>query len=649
MKRKLIISLGLLFILFTAGSGLTIRYIYKTTNDLEVVIRLHRVEIIRKNLVINTQTVQSHLYTFGTAFGSEVDVIVESVSDLDRSLNNCMGCHHSKEITERLKNVSRVVENYKDALSALITTTANIERINRLKMVAIGIGNSFLNMVQEMAFVADQRLYEKTVNAINEINNSKIILMITLSISFFLALGIALVLIKDMSKSLNILINTTKEIKSGKLGTTTTYPFKDELKILADSINDMSLELKKRNEELMSFTKRLTELYRVTLPVYSISGRETLYSEIINAVREIMQAIGCTLLMHDSREHSFIEIPQSSTGLRIPERDLQILYIHFDKKPAAIRGVETLINTSLPLDMEILKRLKIDNGMIIWIRGEEEKLSGAIIFSKFKDEINETDLKLAGILSNIISVSFLNTKLIEDLNKKMQELKDAQEQLIQAAKLTALGEMASNVAHELNNPLTSIIGFTELIKEEKDAEEVKKYLEIIEKESLRARDIVNQLLEFSRKKPVMMEDVTTGTLFNDILQLVELQIKNTRIELRKELNYLPVIKGDYNQLKQVFINLINNAISAMPDGGVLKINTKRIDNSIYISIEDTGTGIPPEILPRIFEPFFTTKKEKGTGLGLPISYRIVENHGGRIEVRSEPNKGSTFIVILPIA
>ncbi len=647
MKRKLIISLGLLFILFTAGSGLTIRYIYKTTNDLEVVIRLHRVEIIRKNLVINTQTVQSHLYTFGTAFGSEVDVIVENVSDLDRSLNNCMGCHHSREMTERLKNVSRAVENYKDALSALITTTANIERINRLKMVAIGIGNSLLNMVQEMAFVADQRLYEKTVNAINEINNSKIILMVTLSISFFLALSIALILIKDMSKSLNILINTTKEIKSGKLGATTTYPFKDELKILADSINDMSLELKRRNEELMSFTKRLAELYRVTLPVYSISGRETLYSEIINAVKEIMQANRCRLFMHDSREHSFIEIPQSSTDIRIPERDLQILYIHFDKKPAAIKGVETIINTSLPIHIEILKRLKIEDGMIIWIR-EEEKLSGVIILNEFKDEINETDLKIAGILSNIISVSFLNTKLLEDLNKKMQELKDAQEQLIQAAKLTALGEMASNVAHELNNPLTSIIGFTELIKEEEDTEEVKRYLEIIEKESLRARDIVNQLLEFSRKKPLMMEDINTGTLFNDILQLVELQIKNTSIELRKELNYLPVIKGDYNQLKQVFINLLNNAISAMPDGGVLKINTKKIDNSISISIEYTGTGIPPEILPRIFEPFFTTKKEKGTGLGLPISYRIVENHGGRIEVRSEVNKGSVFTVILPV-
>jgi hypothetical protein len=132
-------------------------YLYKTTEDLQSVIDLHRVEIIRQDLVISAQTVQSNLYTFGTIFGPELDIIVDNVIDLGDSANSCLECHHSKEITERLHEVNDIVEQYKDALSYLVTTSANPERLERLRAVAINIGGNLLTKTQEMAVIAGVR------------------------------------------------------------------------------------------------------------------------------------------------------------------------------------------------------------------------------------------------------------------------------------------------------------------------------------------------------------------------------------------------------------------------------------------------------------------------------------------------------------
>lgn len=173
MKKRLILSLSLLFLLFSLGAILSILYSYKITRDLKTVINLHRVEIIRQNLVINLQTVQSNLYTTGTVFGKELDVIVENVAALDSSIRSCSGCHHSDEMTARLKEVSGMIEQYEEAISYLITTTANQERIDRLKIVAVGIGDMLLQKTQEMSFLADKRLNERTVRALDAINKVK--------------------------------------------------------------------------------------------------------------------------------------------------------------------------------------------------------------------------------------------------------------------------------------------------------------------------------------------------------------------------------------------------------------------------------------------------------------------------------------------
>jgi signal transduction histidine kinase len=400
----------------------------------------------------------------------------------------------------------------------------------------------------------------------------------------------------------------------------------------------MSLTLKKNHDELLGFARRLSHLYRVTIPLYSLSEAGMPYKDLTEIVKELFDARDSKILLKDNGR--FIDIMDKE--ISIPQKEMEALYLYYKKEPAIFRK-----ESPPPIGDEYIQTIS-GSALFIWIK-EQEKLSGLLmVYNKTSGDFDDTDLNIAAILSNIISVSFINVKLMENLGAQMKELKETQEQLIQAAKLAALGEMASNIAHELNNPLTSIIGFSELSQEETDIETIKKDLKIIEQESIRAKEIVNQLLEFARKRSIKIGDVNLNILLKEVLQLASLQLKHANIQVIEEFDEIPTIKGDHNQLKQVFLNMINNAIFAMPEGGTLTLRTGKIDDKVFVDVEDTGHGIPPEILQRIFEPFFTTKKEKGTGLGLSISYKIIESHGGKIEVKSEVNKGTRFTVLLPI-
>lgn len=152
-------------------------------------------------------------------------------------------------------------------------------------------------------------------------------------------------------------------------------------------------------------------------------------------------------------------------------------------------------------------------------------------------------------------------------------------------------------------------------------------------------------LQLSRKSGLPL---VNNSLLREVSLLTRAQAKTGRVEIIEEYGEIPKMIGDPNQLKQVFVNIINNAIHAMPEGGKLHIITSSLNDTISVIFSDTGEGIPDDVLPRIFEPFFTTKREKGTGLGLSISYRIIQDHGGRIDVESEEGKGTTFSIRLPV-
>jgi len=242
------------------------------------------------------------------------------------------------------------------------------------------------------------------------------------------------------------------------------------------------------------------------------------------------------------------------------------------------------------------------------------------------------------------------------LNQMMHELARRQELLVQAHKLKAIGTLSAGVAHELNNPLNNILITVETLREEyaelTDEERLERLQDIVA-ESERARRIIRNLLDFTRESEMKADLLQVDDLLNETLALVQNQLKHARVKVVREAGAnLPPVLGDRPPLQQVFLNLILNAVDAMPQGGTLTITTRRTPDGDYVAVDvaDTGVGIPEHLLASIFDPFFTTKPHgKGSGLGLSVSLGIVRRHGGDIRVRSRRGEGSTFTVLLPVA
>lgn len=225
----------------------------------------------------------------------------------------------------------------------------------------------------------------------------------------------------------------------------------------------------------------------------------------------------------------------------------------------------------------------------------------------------------------------------------------------------SLGRLAASVVHEINNPLSGILNYLRLMSRilrqgalsEDRKEKFQRYLDLVENETNRCSQIVSSLLSFSRLSPPVFGHVQIDELLQRCILLSrhKLELSNIRLESSIQPN-LPPIDGDFNQLQQCVINLIFNAIDAMPEGGSLILSSRRDGDSgnVMITVSDTGPGIAPEKLPHIFEPFFTTKNEGyGVGLGLSTVYGIMERHNGSVHAESQPGAGATFTLKLPIS
>lgn len=269
------------------------------------------------------------------------------------------------------------------------------------------------------------------------------------------------------------------------------------------------------------------------------------------------------------------------------------------------------------------------------------------------------DLRMENILSSQMSQAIENARLyrklerkIDDLNAANRILGEMQGRMIQTEKLASLGEMAGGVAHELNNPLTAIVGLSDLLLEgeNKDSEKWED-LNTIKEQSVRCGKIVTNLLQFARQKKSEKKKASITHIIEDTLKLIDYEFKSSGIELVKEFSSeLEEVTVDSQQIQQVFLNLINNARHALEGRPAPKIviRTEQLEGKARVVFEDNGCGISEKNLSKIFDPFFTTKEVgKGTGLGMSISYGIVRDHNGDIRVESQEGKGARFTVEFP--
>ena len=300
-------------------------------------------------------------------------------------------------------------------------------------------------------------------------------------------------------------------------------------------------------------------------------------------------------------------------------------------------------------------------------RGTEELAQGDL---GYQIEVNSSDelgdlagsfnimsLQLRAANEEITSWARTLEARVED---KTNELKRAHEHVVHVEKMASIGKMAAVVAHEINNPLSGILTYAKLLKKwvqkvegnEQKRTEIQECLDLVESESRRCGDLVKNLLMFSRSAPMNLEWADVNHVVDRCIRLVQHQLDLGNVQLQLELaDDLPNLHCDHAQVEQVLLALVMNAIDAMPRGGNLLVRTRSLPQSrqIEIQVRDDGVGIPPDLLPRMFEPFLTTKETgKGVGLGLAISKTIVERHGGVIEVESQPGRGTTFYIFLPV-
>jgi signal transduction histidine kinase len=239
----------------------------------------------------------------------------------------------------------------------------------------------------------------------------------------------------------------------------------------------------------------------------------------------------------------------------------------------------------------------------------------------------------------------------EKIQKTTADLSKTEAQLIRSEKLAALGQLAAGIAHEIRNPLTSInILIHSLASNLPSETSQKEDLKVIEEEIHRINEIVDQFLRFAKPTPPLFQKVEVASIFEETLQLLRPQIEKQRIVVQKEFQTLPPIMMDREQIKQVILNLLLNAVQAMIKGGhlALKGHIPTDERWVKLLIQDSGVGIPPEDMNKLFDPFFSTK-EGGIGLGLSIAHRIIDQHQGKIEVESAPGMGTLFTIWLPVS
>lgn len=290
-------------------------------------------------------------------------------------------------------------------------------------------------------------------------------------------------------------------------------------------------------------------------------------------------------------------------------------------------------------------------GVQILVRSSDELGALASSFNQMSSQISDAQEEITAW-----------ARTLEDrVERKTAELSRAHDQMIQAEKLTSLGKLAAVVAHEINNPLSGILTYAKLLRKwidrgenlEERAPEMRESLVLIERESRRCGDIVRNLLTFARAAPLNVSDFDVNVLVLQCMKLVEHKLDLGNITPGLDLAVdLPAVRGDAGQIEQLILALVMNGIEAMPREGNLRVTTRSTPdrNSVIVTVEDDGTGIAPDLLPRLFEPFVTTKDEgKGVGLGLAISRSIVDRHNGKIDVASEVGAGTSFIVTLPAA
>ena len=418
-------------------------------------------------------------------------------------------------------------------------------------------------------------------------------------------------------------------------------------------------------------------------------GNARLYEESLRKIKrltmlyEIGKALSSTLDIDELLKKA-LELVSSSLGYRV----CSILFLDRQKDELYIKQVS---GRDLEAAREMRFKVGLD-GIVGWVAKTGEPLyvpdvsketryisrlagmkSEAAFPLKVRDRVigvfnveseeeasfDEEDLKLLGSFASQVSISIENAWLFSDLKQTLKELKQAQDQIIQAEKLRALGEMASGVAHDFNNVLAVVLGNLQLLLHtlgQLTPDQIREELKSIERSAKDGAETIRRIQEFAgMRRDREFTSVSLNQLATEVASITQPrwrdqpQNKGIKIELTKNLGDIPSILGNPSELREVLTNIVFNAVDAMPTGGQITVTTQpQAHDWVEVRIADTGVGMTEEVKRRVFDPFFTTKGVTNSGLGMSVSYGIIKRHGGEVLIESEPGKGTTFVLHLPV-
>ena len=407
-------------------------------------------------------------------------------------------------------------------------------------------------------------------------------------------------------------------------------------------------EIRRRNRELMALNA-LAETLSQSSALQDVLARAILkIAELFNADLGAIYLLDepARILKRVASVGHRSEMGRNVAPIDVPAALLEQIH----QARATLLPGSSLVIPEAIREMQRQEGIRVSQIAILWAK---DRIIGALVIScREVRDFSSAELNLLAAVGNQVAATIDKSVLLEETREAYQSLRQTQEQLLQSEKMAAVGQLISGVAHELNNPLTAILGYAQILKSEESANSRgSDYLEKLYKQAQRTHRIVQNLLSFSRQQKPERGSVQINQIVEDTLTLREYDMRANRVRIHRALDpKLPTISGDFHQLQQVFLNMLNNAVDATAekgDAGEIWIRTCVEGNKLCVEFADNGAGVRDPH--RVFDPFYTTKPVgKGTGLGLSICYGIVKEHGGEIRVRNSPPLGATFTIHLPI-
>lgn len=404
-----------------------------------------------------------------------------------------------------------------------------------------------------------------------------------------------------------------------------------------------NVQFTQNNLAIRSSIDELVATQRLSNIISTATEPELIVSALIELARQVVPVLDCNIFLFQSTASRLLPLSSKGSSRLGDEAQRQLEagivdWVIAEKKTVIIPDLEHMMAKTSNRNFVIVPLILRSQGIGVFVIHTE----------KAQQEFSNQDIQLLSVLANQAAVGVENWRTYQQLLKANEELKASQAQMIQAAKLAAIGELAAGIAHEIKNPLQVLMLHMELVQAGRP---LPNWMEMFSKQLKRLSDITLRLMNFSRNasEEVIAEPINVNKALDDIVMMVRHEFEGNGITLDVTLGEeLPAVGGNANYLQQVFLNLLINARDAMPNGGTISVATALTGFHISIRIADTGTGIPKEIQEKIFKPFFSTKGEKGTGLGLAICSKIIAQHKGELRVESEVGKGTVFTIYLPV-